>query len=119
MEFGAEHMILKVPHHGAQTGLALLDLPGFDPEISIVSVGDSHSYGHPDQNLMEALAKTSDVYITTCGNQNGCLRSDSFALEDYPSIFVDVGTVLVSTDGDSVWVTTSSLGRPIDKCKED
>ena len=115
----SERMILKVPHHGAKAGLALLALPGFDPEISIVSVGDSHSYGHPDQSLMEALAATSDVYVTTCGNRNGCLQSESFALEDYPSVFVDVGTVLVSTDGDSVWVTTSSLGRPTGQCSED
>lgn len=119
LEFGAEHLILKTPHHGSNDGLTLLDLPGFVPEIAVVSVGGVHTYGQPELELMTTLAATSTVYVTTLGNPNGCFRSGTLPLEDFPSIFADVGTVLVSTDGDSVWVTTSSLGRSTKLCSAD
>jgi len=46
--------ILKVPHHGSRFQSELF-LRQISPEISIISVGESNSYGHPDSSLVEKL----------------------------------------------------------------
>ena len=46
--------ILKVPHHGSRFQSELF-LRQISPEIAIISVGESNSYGHPDSSLVEKL----------------------------------------------------------------
>jgi competence protein ComEC len=46
--------ILKVPHHGSRfQSENFLNL--ISPKVSLVSVGESNSYGHPDPELLERL----------------------------------------------------------------
>ncbi len=47
--------ILKVPHHGANTGLSkdFLDILEFD--ISLISVGKNNFYGHPHPDILKKL----------------------------------------------------------------
>jgi competence protein ComEC len=46
--------ILKVPHHGSRYQSEFF-LNQISPEISLISVGESNSYGHPDFDLVEKL----------------------------------------------------------------
>jgi len=46
--------ILKVPHHGSRFQSDLF-LSQVSPKISLVSVGEANSYGHPDSQLLEKL----------------------------------------------------------------
>jgi competence protein ComEC len=46
--------ILKVPHHGSRYQSEFF-LNQISPDISLISVGESNSYGHPDLDLVEKL----------------------------------------------------------------
>jgi competence protein ComEC len=46
--------ILKVPHHGSRFQSEFF-LNQISPDISLISVGESNSYGHPDLDLVEML----------------------------------------------------------------
>jgi len=116
LELDAEQLILKAPHHGSANGLPFLDLVNPDDLISVISVGETHWHKHPNASVMEALSAVGDVYVTTLGNPNGCIQTGVFPLQDRPNVFVDVGTIRVTTDGSRVWVTTSSLGKLSSEC---
>ena len=56
--------VLKVPHHGSRyqdSGF----LNEVLPEIALVSVGAGNSYGHPNPELLAALAKTGSRVFRT------------------------------------------------------
>lgn len=69
--------ILKVGHHGSDSSSADEFLKSIKPEISIISVGEGNSYGHPTESVLDRL--------TACGSE--IYRTD-----------VD-GTIVVETDG--------------------
>jgi beta-lactamase superfamily II metal-dependent hydrolase len=60
--------VYRVNHHGSDHSNSPTFLGQLDPEVSIVSVGDSNPYGHPRQAVMDALLATSDVYLTERGD---------------------------------------------------
>jgi len=47
--------ILKVSHHGSETGTSreLIEMVG--PRLAVISVGKNNSYGHPNKELLERL----------------------------------------------------------------
>jgi beta-lactamase superfamily II metal-dependent hydrolase len=47
--------ILKVPHHGSRFQDSSF-LSEVSPEISLISVGDGNSYGHPNSEIIQELA---------------------------------------------------------------
>jgi len=47
--------ILKIPHHGSQSGLTEEFLKAVNPEIAIISVGANNRFGHPSKNILEML----------------------------------------------------------------
>lgn len=57
--------VLKVGHHGAKTS----STPGFlarvKPEISVISVGENNSYGHPHPLVLEELNKIGSLILRT------------------------------------------------------
>lgn len=55
-------------HHGSDHSNNTTFVNQLDPEVSIVSVGDSNTYGHPRQSVMDLLLATSDVYMTEHGD---------------------------------------------------
>lgn len=76
--------ILKVGHHGSDSASSDDFLKIIKPEISIISVGEGNSYGHPTESVLTRLSAVgSEIY-----------RTD-----------VD-GTVVVDIDGSSYTVVT-------------
>jgi competence protein ComEC len=49
--------VLKVGHHGSKTSTTELFLDQLSPKIAVISVGENNSYRHPNQEVMERLAK--------------------------------------------------------------
>ena len=60
--------VLRVNHHGSDHSTNATFVNQLDPEVSIISVGDANTYGHPRQAVMDLLLATSDVYLTERGD---------------------------------------------------
>ncbi len=57
--------VLKVPHHGSQTGLLPAFLQAVNPEIAVISCGRNNPYGHPTQTILTRLGQANiDIYRT-------------------------------------------------------
>jgi hypothetical protein len=96
--------VLRVNHHGSRYSTNHTFLGNLDPEVSIISVGETKSYGHPDAGVLLRLAATSDVYLTTLGSKDGPIVERRVDLDALANIFPGVGLVLIETDGFSYWV---------------
>lgn len=80
--------ILKVGHHGSKTSSSTAFLTAIKPQVAIISVGAGNSYGHPSiETLGRLLAVGAKVYRTDL-----------------------VGTVTVTTDGNTYTMATSKTG---------
>jgi len=62
--------VYRVNHHGSSHSSSATFVNQIDPEVSIISVGNANTYGHPTQSVMDRLLATSDVYLTERGNIN-------------------------------------------------
>lgn len=76
--------ILKVGHHGSATSSSPGFLDAVRPRVALVSVGAGNTYGHPSDAVLDALARRG-AHV---------MRTD------------DDGTIVVSTDGTSLRVST-------------
>lgn len=59
--------VYLVNHHGSDHSSNATFVNQLDPEVSVISVGDGNSYGHPRQSVMDLVLATSDVYLTERG----------------------------------------------------
>lgn len=57
--------VLKVPHHGSKTGMLDDWLGVLKPQISIISVGNHNSYGHPSPVALDQLRKIESKVFRT------------------------------------------------------
>ncbi len=64
--------VLKVPHHGSRTAVREDYLRQLKPDVSVVSVGERNSYGHPNSTLLNLLLKNSKKVYRT--DQNGTVE---------------------------------------------
>ncbi|MDD5035274.1 MAG: lamin tail domain-containing protein [Methylococcaceae bacterium] len=62
--------VYRVNHHGSDHSNNPAFLDQLDPEVSIISVGNDNTYGHPRQTVVDRLLATSDVYMTEHGDPN-------------------------------------------------
>jgi len=62
--------VYKVNHHASSHSNSATFIKQIDPEVSIVTVGDGNTYGHPAQLIMDRLLDTSVVYMTERGDTN-------------------------------------------------
>jgi beta-lactamase superfamily II metal-dependent hydrolase len=60
--------VYRVNHHGSAHSSNASFIGQLDPEVSIVTVGNKNTYGHPDQTTMDRLLATSTVYMTERGD---------------------------------------------------
>jgi beta-lactamase superfamily II metal-dependent hydrolase len=60
--------VYKVNHHGSSHSSSATFINQLDPEVSIVTVGNGNTYGHPAQSTMDRLLATSTVYLTERGD---------------------------------------------------
>jgi hypothetical protein len=66
--------ILKVPHHGSETGAGTLTQ--IAPSVSVIEVGAGNSYGHPTQLALSKLASIGSQIYRTDLNGNVVITSD-------------------------------------------
>lgn len=57
-------LILKVSHHGSADQFGEL-IEALDPDLSLISVGENNSYGHPTLRTIKLLASTGSVIQRT------------------------------------------------------
>lgn len=82
--------VLKVGHHGSYTSSTLGFLKAVQPVVAVYSARQNNQYGHPHMSTLENLAAVGAVVYGT-----------------------DVhGSVMVSTDGTSLHVTTTRSAAP-------
>lgn len=60
--------VYRVNHHGSDHSNNTTFVNQLDPEVSIISVGNDNTYGHPRQSVMDTILPTSDVYLTERGD---------------------------------------------------
>jgi competence protein ComEC len=78
-----ESDLLKVGHHGANTGTTLKFLKKVKPKYGIISVGKKNKYGYPSKEVLDRLEEEEiEIY-----------RTDR------------LGTIVVNSDGKSINVT--------------
>lgn len=53
--------VLKVPHHGSKTGILDSILSQLSPELSVIQVSKTNSYGHPNKDLIANLDHYGEV----------------------------------------------------------
>lgn len=86
---GVGHVdVLKVAHHGSDTGTTPELLSQLAPSVAVIEVGEGNSYGHPTQETLDELA--------AAGTQTWRTDLD--------------GIVLVTTDGSSLSVASEDTG---------
>ncbi len=57
--------VLKVAHHGSSSSTTNAFLEKVCPVYAVISVGESNSYGHPNQKVLDRLEKTESEILTT------------------------------------------------------
>lgn len=57
--------VLKVPHHGSKTSVKDDFLKKINPKVSVISVGKSNHYGHPNPLLLSQLEKIKTEVLRT------------------------------------------------------
>lgn len=72
--------VLLLNHHGSKTSNCKDFLQAVNPNVAIISVGESNQYGLPSQDVLERLDKLSIPYFSTA----------------------NCGTIVISSDGNSM-----------------
>lgn len=62
--------VYRVNHHGSDHSSNPTFVCQLSPEVSIISVGDANTYGHPRQPVMDRLLPVTQVYMTERGDIN-------------------------------------------------
>lgn len=88
--------VLKVGHHGSDTSSTVNFLDIVRPKVAVISVGADNSYGHPDENTLKKLMNLKATIY----------RTDQ------------QGTVVVTTDGKEIEVTTEKASDQQEKAVE-
>jgi beta-lactamase superfamily II metal-dependent hydrolase/uncharacterized protein YcfL len=91
--------VYKANHHGSSRSSSPTFINQLDPEVSIVTIGNSNTYGHPAQSTMDRLLATSTVYLTERGDTTTDIGSAIVA-----------GTIVIKTsDGTGYTVNGTSF----------
>jgi competence protein ComEC len=60
----SKHSVLKVSHHGSADQFHEL-IEAMNPEIALISVGESNSYGHPTERTLATLSSIGSLVLRT------------------------------------------------------
>lgn len=82
--------VYHVSHHGSYSSSNSAFLAATTPEVSIISVGDGNSYGHPSQEVLNRLYTAgSYIYQTETGDPSNSI----------PGRVIVNGHIVITTDG--------------------
>jgi len=73
--------ILKVPHHGSKTSTSAPFLSRVGPRFGIISVGAYKRFGHPSEEVLEALARPGIHTYRTDGDGSITASTDGNRIE--------------------------------------
>ncbi|TFE04040.1 S-layer homology domain-containing protein [Jeotgalibacillus salarius] len=77
-----ESEVLKVSHHGSNTGTSVAFLAAVDPDYAVLSFGDN-PYGHPHDEVVQRLAEyPTDIYATEDGSVIFTSNGDALTVEN-------------------------------------
>ncbi|MBI2338777.1 MAG: MBL fold metallo-hydrolase [Deltaproteobacteria bacterium] len=80
--------LLHVNHHGSKTSSSEYFLETLRPTISIISVGDNNTYGHPHSEVLSRLSAIgTEIYQTEAGA--GGLLPEAHIIDDSIFIYVE------------------------------
>jgi beta-lactamase superfamily II metal-dependent hydrolase len=97
----ADLEVYKVNHHGSYTSSNAAFLNATTPEVAVISVGATNSYGHPHQEPMERLlVRDVFVYQTTPGN-GYVLPESNLDVVGGHVVIQTTGTGTYTVDGDT------------------
>lgn len=74
--------VLKLGHHGSKTSSSEVFLDTVTPRYAVVSAGKDNSYGHPHQNVVDAVLSRNITLVNTA----------------------DSGSITFETNGTDIWV---------------
>lgn len=73
--------VLKVSHHGSNTGTSLNFLKQIKPEYSIISAGKNNQFNHPTKEVLEILEKYSKNILNTINDGDITFKTNGKDLE--------------------------------------
>lgn len=73
--------VLKVSHHGSNTGSSVSFLKLIKPEYAIISAGKDNRFNHPHKDVVEILEKYSKNLLDTANAGDIVFRTDGKNLE--------------------------------------
>lgn len=73
--------LLKVSHHGSETGTDAGVMTETTPEFAVISCGAGNSYGHPHQEALDALSSTKVYRTDNDGTVVATSEGDGFSFE--------------------------------------
>lgn len=86
--------VLKVAHHGSDTGTSPALLSALTPKIAVISYGLDNSYGHPTQAVLDALSASGATVYGTGAQGMITVTSDGVDVAATPA---HDGTVVAGT----------------------
>lgn len=86
--------VLKVAHHGSDTGTSPALLTALTPKIAVISYGLDNSYGHPTQAVLDALSAAGATVYGTGAQGTITVTSDGVDVTATPA---HDGTVVAGT----------------------
>ena len=86
--------VLKVAHHGSDTGTSGALLTALTPKIAVISYGLDNSYGHPTQAVLDALSASGATVYGTGAQGTITVTSDGVDVSATPA---HDGTVVAGT----------------------
>lgn len=76
--------VLKIGHHGSDTGSTEAFLKAVDPEIAVISLGKNNQFGHPHKQVLKRLEKLGiKVFRTDLGGNVRILSNGEDLRADY------------------------------------
>lgn len=106
-----EHVdVLKVAHHGSDTGTDASLARTLSPKIAVISYGLGNDYGHPKQGVLDALAACGAQVLGTGANGTVTVTSDGTNVSASPEHEGTVQAGSASSSDDSSKSSGSSAG---------
>jgi beta-lactamase superfamily II metal-dependent hydrolase len=100
--------VYKANHHGSSHSSNVTFIGQLDPEVSIVTVGNGNTYGHPAPSTMNRLLATSTVYLTERGDTNTNIGSAIVA-----------GNIVIKTSNGSTYTVNGNTFTATEPIRSD